>query len=260
MVRLTWFGQAGFVIETPSARVGIDLFLTDTEGAKKPVAALDALGQLDAVCSTHEHLDHFDAPLLGELALRQSGLRVVVPPPLRGQAEALGFGGRLEEAIVHRPITVGGDITIFPVPSCHGVNMSDAYHLGQPPGQFVGYVIKAGDIVVYHSGDTVIWATMEEDIASYGVDVALLPINGRDPFRESMGIVGNLSAEEAVEVAHRLGARVLVPMHFDAFLANPGSPDAAVRHARQFHPDLTVLVLGYLNPIDLTGHSRQGRI
>jgi hypothetical protein len=33
------------------------------------------------------------------------------------------------------------------------------------------------------------------------VDVALLPINGRDSEREGRGIVGNMDAREAVELA-----------------------------------------------------------
>ena len=50
------------------------------------------------------------------------------------------------------------------------------------------------------------------------VGVALLPINGRDAERESRGIVGNMDAAEAAELALDLGASRLVPYHWDGFV------------------------------------------
>ncbi len=249
---LTWFGQAGFTIESSTTRIAIDLFLTETEGAKAPVTNLKDLGMINAIGVTHEHIDHFDEPLLAEIAHRHGDLQVIVPPPLVDRAEALGFNrSRIIEARVHEPIHIG-DLTLIPIPSCHGVTMADAYHWGSPPGRFVGYVVKSEDLVVYHSGDTIMWSDIDVELSGYGVDVALLPINGRDAFREAMGIVGNLTAAEAVEVAHRIGARVLVPMHFDGFAKNPGSPETVISYARQFHPDMSVVVMGYLNPLNLS--------
>ena len=48
---------------------------------------------------------------------------------------------------------------------------------------FMGYVIKAGRWTVYHSGDTVMFPGMVERLKPFGVDLALLPINGRAPER-----------------------------------------------------------------------------
>lgn len=251
MVSVAWVGQAGFIIETDTTRIGIDLFLTETEGAQPPLTTMDGLGRLDAVCATHEHDDHWDRRLWERLVHRMPNLRAVVPDPLRQAVIQEGFHeSSVMAAVPHREIRVG-DITIVPVLSSHGVTLEDAYGVGNPPGRFVGYVVKAGGVVLYHSGDTVHYPRMVEEIAPYHVDVALLPINGRDTFREQQGIVGNLTAEEAVELAHRLGAKTLVPMHYDGFYANPGNPEAVVRHARRVHPDLTVVILGYLRPFRL---------
>ena len=58
-----------------------------------------------------------------------------------------------------------------------------------------------------------------------GIDVALLPINGRAPERR---VAGNLNGEEAAALAHEIGARLAVPMHFEMFEFNTEPPDAFV--------------------------------
>jgi len=45
-------------------------------------------------------------------------------------------------------------------------------------------------------------------------DVALLPINGQVPERR---VAGNLWGDEAATVAHDIGARLAIPMHFEMF-------------------------------------------
>ena len=59
------------------------------------------------------------------------------------------------------------------------------------------------------------------------IDVALLPVNGRDAEREAAGIVGNMNAREAVELADQIGATTLVPMHWDLFEGNTSAPEEA---------------------------------
>ncbi len=50
---------------------------------------------------------------------------------------------------------------------------------------------------VYHAGDTIAYDDMVERLRALRVDVALLPINGRDHFREAQDVVGNLTPREA---------------------------------------------------------------
>ena len=60
------------------------------------------------------------------------------------------------------------------------------------------------------------------------IEVALLPINGRDDERHRLGIVGNMDAGEAVDLALAIGASVLVPYHWDGFEGNTVPPGSVV--------------------------------
>src|SRR5207244_6397370 len=81
-------------------------------------------------------------------------------------------------------------------------------------------------------------------VAELRPDIALLPINGRDPERERRGIVGNLLPDEAARMARDLSVALAIPMHFDAIRGNVGRPDAFVRAMRRHHPTASVWVPG----------------
>jgi L-ascorbate metabolism protein UlaG (beta-lactamase superfamily) len=72
------------------------------------------------------------------------------------------------------------------------------------------------------------------------LDVALLPINGREPSRR---VAGNLDAEKAALLARDLGARHVIPCHFAMFEFNTASPGPFVDACRRIGQPYTVLKL-----------------
>jgi L-ascorbate metabolism protein UlaG (beta-lactamase superfamily) len=132
------------------------------------------------------------------------------------------------------------------VPAKHGVTMEDAYGFGESLSgglvRFLGYVLDAGAVRLYHAGDTIHYEGMETALRDLAIDVAMLPINGRDPERETRGIVGNLSEREAAWLAKEIGAGVVIPMHHDLFARNRGYPAHLVESVERDHPGVGVLV------------------
>jgi L-ascorbate metabolism protein UlaG (beta-lactamase superfamily) len=63
---------------------------------------------------------------------------------------------------------------------------------------------------------------MVEHLRPYNIDVALLPINGRAPERR---VAGNLSGAEAARLAKDVGAKVVIPCHYDMFEFNTADPN-----------------------------------
>ncbi|MFN3337820.1 MAG: MBL fold metallo-hydrolase, partial [Thermomicrobium sp.] len=62
---------------------------------------------------------------------------------------------------------------------------------------FCGYVVALGGVRLYHAGDTIVYDKLGETVGALEPQVALLPINGRDWYREREDIVGNLDIREA---------------------------------------------------------------
>lgn len=217
---LRWLGQAGFIMETPDVRVGVDLFLRADPRLRPPFQHPDQLGPLDAVLATHEHHDHLDAFTVVTLQQRLPELRVIVPEPVTALASELGILG-VEGARVGVPIAVG-DITITPIRALHAVHMDEGYHFGDPEGRFLGYIFDVGGVRVYHSGDTVMYPGLSAALRDFQVTILCCPINGRSFHRESADLVGNFTPEEAVELAREVGAAALIPMHFETYPNNLG--------------------------------------
>jgi L-ascorbate 6-phosphate lactonase len=257
-VRLTWIGQAGFLFRTPATRLAVDPFLSDHPDRlfPSPVGAGDLVGT-ELVLATHEHLDHLDVPALGELLERDEDVRVVVPAPAVPAAADAGLpadrlvGARPGEALA------AGDVTVHPIPALHGVHVGDAYTHGLPGDggavRYLGYVLDTPAGRVYHSGDTLRFTGQAERLREHAVDVALLPINGRDAEREARDIVGNLDAGEALGLARDAAVGSVVPMHYDLMDGNLGDVEECVRLAATVHPGLRVTALGRMaeTPLDV---------
>jgi L-ascorbate metabolism protein UlaG (beta-lactamase superfamily) len=127
--------------------------------------------------------------------------------------------------------------TFHAVPAAHEDLDRDA----QGRHIYLGYVLKFGPWTVYHSGDTLLYPGMVELLRPFKIDVALLPINGRAPERR---VAGNLSGPEAAQLAHDIGARCVIPCHYDMFEFNTASPDAFVATCRQLGQPFQVLQAG----------------
>ena len=75
-----------------------------------------------------------------------------------------------------------------------------------------------------------------ETVKPYGVDMAFLPINGRDYFRNRNDIIGNFNCEEAVLLAKEIGAEILVPLHHDLYAVNRVKTGHFVDAVEMLHP------------------------
>jgi L-ascorbate 6-phosphate lactonase len=246
-------GQATVALRGAQANVLVDPFLSPhPDRLVPPPFEPREVGGLGAILCTHEHLDHFDAEALPELADASSDAVIVVPEPMVDAVVALGIDpSRVVGAQPGRSIELEG-LAIHPVPACHGVEPGDAYTFGRELSnglfRYLGYVLDLGGVRVYHAGDTIPFDGLEEQLRELAIDVALLPINGRDAEREAQGIVGNLDPREAAYVAEAAGADVVVPIHFDMFEANLGDPVALLGVVLHERLDVAVLVPSRARP------------
>ncbi|MBE2278646.1 MAG: MBL fold metallo-hydrolase [Rhodobacteraceae bacterium] len=233
-VRLWWLGQAGFVLAMAGYRIVIDPYLSDSLAAKyrgkrfehdrmmpAPVTVAE-LGPVDLVLVTHAHTDHMDAETLAPLARLNPDCRFVVPRAVRDAAmERIGIAAdRLFEVDAGDRIEPLPGLTVTAIRAAHETleRSPEGWH------RFLGYVLRAGDVSLYHSGDTIPFAGLVEELAPHAPDLVLLPVNGRRPELTAAGIAGNLHLEEACRLARDIGAADLIAHHYGMFAFNTADP------------------------------------
>jgi L-ascorbate 6-phosphate lactonase len=258
---LSWFGQASFAVRGGGVTVLFDPFLSAYGGRlhDSPLAPEEAVG-IDVVFCSHEHVDHLDVPSIGAIASASPGAVFVVPSPIVDMVTEAGVPTDRVVGLQPGGSTDVGGLTVRPVPACHGVTIDDAYGFGETLSgglvRFLGFVVDLGGVRIYHAGDTIHFDGMEDTLAGLEIDVALLPINGRDAERERRGIVGNLDHREAAWLGSQIGAGLLVPMHYDMFARNLGFPGALAETVGREYPDVPVLVPARDRPFVCTAGSR----
>lgn len=175
---------------------------------------------IDVLAITHEHGDHFDPDTAGAVLEASPAAIVIVPAAVRPRVvERLGLDEQRIIGLDDGVSVFAGGFHLTALASAHEELEQDEH------GRFkyLGYVIAAGDTIIYHSGDTVTYDGLVDRLRRHSIDVALLPINGRSDLQ---GIVGNLTAAEAARLAFDCGAALAVPCHYDMFALNTGDPAA----------------------------------
>lgn len=246
-IALSWFGQAGFAVSANRRTAIVDPFLSPHEARRyDPGMAPSSATGLDLVLCTHEHIDHFDPASAPAIAAASPGAVFVVPAPIVDQVTEVGIARDRVLGVQPGERHEVAGFAIQVVPARHGVTMDDAYGFGEELSggaiRFLGYVIDAASVRLYHAGDTIHYEDMEATLRALAPDVALLPVNGRHAEREARGILGNLNEREAAWLAAEIGAETLIPMHHDMFRGNLGSAAAVVEAAEQESRRVTVLV------------------
>lgn len=222
-------GQMGLVIKGPDALVTIDPYLSDSvhemtqeqfgglmsRAYPPPLQPSDLAA--DFYLITHEHPDHLDSPTL---AAAPADAQFVAPGWCLDALTGLGIVR--ERIIVPDALTPfvlpGTGLRLTAIPAAH----YDREHDEHKGHRWLGYLIEWNGVVLYHSGDTVLYPGLLETLRDLPTpDVALLAVNGRDYFRENvLNLTGNLLPAEAALLTRELGWGVVIPGHNDMFTVN----------------------------------------
>jgi L-ascorbate metabolism protein UlaG (beta-lactamase superfamily) len=247
---LWWLGQSGFLVQWQKRHLLLDPYLSDSLTKKygntgKPhvrmterVIAPERLDFIDVVTSSHNHTDHLDAETLIPLMRANPRLALVIPEANRTfVSERLKIKSDFPFGLDAGCSTTIAGFTVHAVPAAHNELERDE----QGRHKFLGYVVQFGPWSIYHSGDTKRFAGMEHWLRRWRIDVALLPINGDHPERR---VAGNLDGREAATLARAIGARLVIPCHYDMFEFNTASPDEFVAACEKLGQPCRVLHSG----------------
>ena len=244
---LWWLGQSGFLLQWMEKRVLLDPYLSDSLTKKyaltyKPhtrmselVVQPGLLKNISVVTSSHNHTDHLDAETLVPVIKNNPGITFIIPEANRAfvayRVECNpDFPVGLNE---NRLVTVDG-FTFHGIPAKHNEIERDE----KGNCKFMGYVIEFGKFTIYHSGDTLFFDEMIDLLKPFHIDIALLPINGNKPERQ---VAGNLDCKEAAELGKAIGAKYVIPCHYDLFSFNTSDVKDFVKEAERIGQPYRVL-------------------
>ncbi|WP_051251513.1 MBL fold metallo-hydrolase [Paenibacillus harenae] len=239
-------GQEGFLVKWKQLTVLFDPYLTDSvqeqsgspwsRAFRPPLDPLQCL-DVDYVVCSHHHGDHMDKQTL-QLIGKSAKTRFIIPKAHLSLMKQWGFKDEQLIGISHgQTLELKGGISLSAFAAKHEQFEQD--EAGEH--KFLGFVADFGGIRLYHAGDTVGFPELVTWLQSRQIDIAMLPINGRDFARNEQGIVGNTNYREAIEIAVQINADLLIPMHYGLFPHNDENPayfvDYLYRHypARKFH-------------------------
>lgn len=232
-----WLGQSGFLLQWRGKRVLIDPYLSDSLTKKytatdKPHTRMSErvidpalLKNISIVSSSHNHTDHLDAETLIPVLANNPGIQFIIPEANRDfVAERVKCDRAFPVGLTDgQSVTIEG-FTFHGIPAKHDEIERDE----QGNCKYMGYVIAFGGYHIYHSGDTLWFDEMVGLLKPFSVDVALLPINGNDPARK---VAGNLNCREAAHLGKEIGAKWVIPCHYDMFTFNTADPKNFAKEA-----------------------------
>ncbi|MHC5217142.1 metal-dependent hydrolase [Enterococcus sp. LJL128] len=154
----------------------------------------------DVILITHGHSDH-----IGDM----------IPIAQRNQAKVISIVEIVQfaekQGVNGHGMNLGGKCTfdfgtVHFVPALHSSSYEyegQTLYMGEP----AGILLQAEGKTIYHAGDTALFTDMQLLKQFYDIDIAFLPIG--DNF--------TMGPKEAAVAAEYLGAKVVVPIHYNTF-------------------------------------------
>ncbi|KAI7261156.1 hypothetical protein KC345_g9866 [Hortaea werneckii] len=195
-MKLTYYGHSALLVETDTAKVIIDPFLS---GNPNSGISPDELS-VDAVLLTHGHSDHFGDAL--EIARNNNC-------PIFAVYELAEYC-RIKGAQVKHMNTGGSymykGITVKYTQAFHSSSITEGdiwIYAGQP----AGILLTIGGKTLFHAGDTALFGDMRLIGERSAIDIAALPI----------GDMLTMGPDDALLAARWLRAEKVIPLHYNTF-------------------------------------------
>lgn len=189
---LEYIGHSAFYIKTGNTGILIDPFIS-----QNPKAKFDSASVVTDILVTHAHADH-----LGDAIPISRGKNA----PITAIFELANYCEK--KGAFTNSINLGGKINFdwgsarF-LPAFHSSSTSEGEYAGMP----AAILLDINGVKIYHAGDTCLNSEMKTAGEVYKPDIALLPV----------GSHFTMDIDEAVIAAKWLGAKKVVPMHYNTF-------------------------------------------
>lgn len=237
-----WLGQQSFIVKLGDTAIALDPYLSPSPRRRTPplLTPDELAGAVRLVAASHDHADHLDRGVWPALAQAAPGLRFLLPELLRPRVAA-------ELAIPSERLLGLDDEGALEFEGLHISAVAAAHELLDPDpatGRYpcLGYLLAGHGCCLYHAGDTCLYEGLQAKLRRFRPRLAFLPINGRDARRLRRGCIGNLTYQEAADLAGALRPALTVPAHWDMFADNAEDPALFADYMAVKYPGLAVHV------------------
>jgi len=241
-----FIGQSGYVLKTKDCTLYLDPYLSNyIENPKGlnvtymirnyPTPFLpEQIQTCNGIICTHAHVDHMDPWTLEKINTNFQFYSSI------GAYEKSIFNLDASRIVILSPQEKYriGPFTMIPFPAAH-YELTDS--TGRP--DCLSILIKWQEKILFFWGDGIGYQGQIDLLSPYTFDYFFAPINGRDPKREKMGIIGNIKEKELAEICQKLSIKHIIPNHYDMFKNNTGSVSYFKNQMKKIHPDQSIIVL-----------------
>lgn len=233
-----WLGQMGYIVKLGEVVIYLDPFLSDIPERLVPTLLKpEEVTNADFIFGTHDHIDHIDRSVWYQLSLSSPKAKFVVPKLL---IKELSLDLNICE---DRFIGLDDGITkiveglkISAIAAAHEFLDKDKVTGCYP---YLGFIIEGNGCILFHSGDSCIYEGMLTKLKKWDKFHAMfIPINGRDAKRYRENLIGNMTYQEAVDLAGCLCPKLVVPGHYEMFAGNTQDPTLFVDYLDAKYPDV----------------------
>ncbi|RWU07541.1 metal-dependent hydrolase [Pedobacter chitinilyticus] len=193
-MKYTYYGQSCFLLETSSAKLLFDPFISGNPLAKhikvEEIAA-------DYILVSHGHGDHV-ADLV-DIAKRTNA-KVICMPEIAGWLQKQGVTNIHDMNIGKFKFDFG---TVRMVSATHSSSLPDGSYGGNP----AGFVLDVDGMQIYFAGDTGLTLDMKLLAELYQLEYAILPIGGNY----------TMDPDDAVIAAEYVNCDKVIGVHYDSF-------------------------------------------
>lgn len=214
-MKINFIAQSGFIIEHDSQTIAIDIW---PDNPVNPIA-IDTIPKVNHVFITHDHVDHgmefcFEIAKRDDAVFHANGDIVT---------KALDNGVNSVEMANIGGLYRSGKIEVIQVRADHTSNT------GIP----LGFILKIGDRVLYHMGDTAYFKGFAFLAEVYKIDTLFVPIGGRF----TMGPV------EAAHAVCDIRPKYVIPMHYNTFPQIKQDPKKFISLCKEKHESCEIVVI-----------------
>lgn len=248
-IAIWWLGQHSFIIKNSTGIIYIDPFLINMPERLIPsMLKPNEITNASYILGTHDHIDHIDRTCWPIIAKYSPNAKFIVPESIKEDLiKNLNISLERFVGLEDMNYFENAGLKITAIASAHENLEKDS----KGRDLFLGYIIENNRKTIYHSGDCCIYEGLLTKLKKWDIDLMILPINGRDAKRLKSGIIGNMTYQEAVDLAGAANTKMVIPAHYDMFKNNLGPVDDFIEYLNIKYPSIKSQICEYAKCIKL---------